>query len=150
MELKKAYPNYVQAINQMKDTTDLTKCKSNSKVISHGMSYIVYGNKLADIYIDLNKHEDFVYVSFASFKGLTEKAKTTGERIYEDLSVEEWIGTIAGVMNKHNANANHAQLVMDFTRKKVSGGQTTSVKNSGCMLTLLLLILPITTYFFLT
>lgn len=150
MDLKNEYPNYVLAINQMKDTTDLTQCKSNSKVISHGMSYIVYGNKLADIYIDLNKHEDFVYVSFASYKGLTEKAKTTGERIYEDLSVEEWIGTIADVMNKHNANPNHAQLVMDFTRKKVSGGQTASVKNSGCMVTLLLLILPVASYFFLT
>jgi hypothetical protein len=150
MDLKNEYPNYVLAINQMRDTTDLTECKSNSKVISHGMSYIVYGNKLADIYIDLNKHEDFVYVSFASYKGLVEKAKTTGERIYEDLTVEEWIGTIADVMNKHNANPSHAQLVMDFTRNKVSSSQTASVKNSGCMFTLLLLILPFTTYFFLT
>lgn len=150
MDLKNEYPNYILAINQMKDTTDLTQCKSNSKVISHGMSYIVYGNKLADIYIDLNKHEDFVYVSFASFKGLTEKAKTTGERIYEDLPVEEWIRIIADVMNKHNANPNHSQLVMDFTRKKVSGGQTTSMKNSGCMFTLLFLILPVATYYILT
>jgi len=150
MDLKNEYPNYVLAINQMKDTTDLTQCKSNSKVISHGMSYIVYGNKLADIYIDLNKHEDFVYVSFASYKGLIEKAKTTGERISKDLAVEEWIGTIADVMNKHNANPNHAQLVMDFTKKKISGGQTTSVKNSGCMVTLLLLFIPVASYFFLT
>lgn len=150
MDLKNEFPNYVLAINQMKDTTDLAQCKSNSKVISHGMSYIVYGNKLADIYIDLNKHEDFVYVSFASYTGLTEKAKTTGGRIYGDLSVEEWIGTIADVMNKHNVNPNHAQLVMDFTRKKVSGGQTASAKNAGCMFTLLLLTLPVATYFLLT
>lgn len=150
MDLKNEYPNYVLAINQMKDTTDLTQCKSNSKVISHGMSYIVYGNKLADIYIDLNKHEDFVYISFASYKGLIEKAKTTGEGIYNDLAVEEWIGTIAKVMNKHNANPNHAQLVMDFTRKKVSSNQTTPVKSSGCMVTLLLLFIPIASYIFLT
>lgn len=149
MNLKTEYPNYVLAINQMKDTTDLTQCKSNSKVLSYGMSYIVYGNKLADIYIDLNKYEDFVYVSFASYKGLIEKAKTTGERIYEDLSVEEWIGVIAEVMNKHNANPDHAQLVMDFTRGKVRGGQTTSVKNSGCMVTLLCLFIPVASYFFL-
>ena len=150
MDLKNEYPNYVLAINRMKDTTDLTQCKSNSKVISHGMSYIVYGNKLADIYIDLNKHEDFVYISFASYKGLTEKAKTTGERIYKDLAVEEWMGSIAEVMNKHNANPNHAQLVMDFTRKKVSGSQTSSAKSSGCMVTLLFLLLPIFSFFFLT
>lgn len=87
MELKKAYPNYVQAISQMKDTTDLTQCKSSTNVFSHGMSYVVYGNKLGDIYIDLNKHEDFVYVSFAAFNGLSEKAKTTGEQIYEDLDI---------------------------------------------------------------
>src|SRR5690606_4473398 len=117
--------------NQMKDTTDLTQCMSNSKVISHGMSYLVYGIKLADIFIDLNKHEDFVYVSFASFQRLVEKAKTNGERIYEDLAVKEWTGIIADVMNKHNANPHHAQLVLDFTRKKVSRGQTTSAKNSG-------------------
>lgn len=150
MDLKNEYPNYVLAINQMKDTTDLMQCKSNSKVISHGMSYIVYGNKLADIYIDLNKHEDFVYISFASYKGLTEKAKTTGERIYKDLAVEEWMGSIAEVMNKHNANPNHAQLVMDFTRKKVSGSQTSSAKSSGCMVTLIFLLLPIFSFFFLT
>ena len=150
MDLKNEYPNYVLAINRMKDTTDLTQCKSNSKVISHGMSYIVYGNKLADIYIDLNKHEDFVYISFASYKGLTEKAKTTGERIYKDLAVEEWMGSIAEVMNKHNANPNHAQLVMDFTRKKVSGSQTSSAKSSGCMVTLIFLLLPIFSFFFLT
>ena len=150
MDLKNEYPNYVLAINQMKDTTDLTQCKSNSKIISHGMSYVVYGNKLADIYIDLNKHENFVYVSFASYKGLTEKAKTTGERIHEDLPVEEWVGTIANVMNKHNANPNHTQLVMDFTRKKVSRGQTTSAKSSGCMVTLLCLFIPVASYFFLT
>lgn len=150
MELKKAYPNYVQAINQMKDTTDLTQCKSSTNVLSHGMSYVVYGNKLGDIYIDLNKHEDFVYVSFATFKGLSEKAKTTGERIYEDLDILDWRAEIAGVMNKHNANPKHAQLVMDFTRKKVSNSQKTSVKNSGCMVTLLLLFIPVATYFFLT
>lgn len=144
MDLKNEYPNYVLAINQMKDTTDLTQCKSNSKVISHGMSYIVYGNKLADIYIDLNKHEDFVYVSFASYKGLVEKAKTTGERIFEDLAVEEWIGIIADVMNKHNANPNHAQLVMDFTRRRVArSNQPVQAPKSGCVLVLLVLIIPL-------
>lgn len=150
MNLKDEYPNFVLAINQMKDTTDLTQCLSNSKVLSHGMSYRVFGNKLADIYIDLNKHEDFVYVSFASFKGLIEKARTTGEEIYEDLAVEEWVGTIAEVMNKHNANPKHAQLVMDFTRKKVSSNQTTPVKSSGCMVTFLLLFIPVASYIFLT
>lgn len=150
MDLKNEYPNYAIAINQMKDTTDLTQCKSNSNVLSYGMSYVVYGNKLADIYIDLNKHEDFVYISFASFKGLTEKAKTTGERIYKDLSVEEWRGIIAQVMNQHNANPNHAQLVMDFTRKKVSNTSTTSGKNSGCMVSLILIFLPVISFILLT
>ena len=141
------YPNYARAIAQMKDTTDLTRFKSNSKVYSHIMSYIVYGNRLGDIYINLNKHEDFVYVSFATYKGITEKAKTTGERIYRDLPVEEWINTIAEVMNKHNANPDHAQLVMNFTRQRVSRSQTGSpVKNSGCMLTFLLILIPIATY----
>jgi hypothetical protein len=147
MELKKAYPNYVQAMIQMKDTTDLTQCKSNSKVLSYGMSYIVYGNKLADIYIDLNKYEDFIYVSFTSYKGLIEKAKTTGERIFNDLDVEEWRGIIAQVMNQHNANPKHAQLVMDFTRKRVNTPKKDfQSKKSGCILTLIILILPILTY----
>lgn len=150
MELKFEYPNYYRAINQMKDTTDLKEFKSDSKVLSYIMSYIVYGNKLGDIYINLNKHQDFVYVSFASYQGLIEKAKTTGERFYDDLLVEDWIEIIAEVMNKHNANPNHAQLVMDFTRKKVSGSQTTSAKNSGCMVSLLFLFIPIASYFFLT
>lgn len=148
MELKKAYPNYVQAINQMKDTTDLTKGLSTSIVLSHFMSYRVFGNKLADIYIDLNKYEDFVYVSFSSMKGISEKARTTGERIYKDLPVEEWIETIAEVMNLHNANPNHTQLVTDFTKTRVSSSQTKSVKNSGCMVSLLFIIIPIVSYFF--
>ncbi|UBZ08260.1 hypothetical protein LDL76_06000 [Salegentibacter mishustinae] len=149
MNLKNEYPNYLRAINQMKDTTDLTLFRSNSKVLSHIMSYVVYGNKLADIYIDLNKHEDFIYISFSSYKGLTEKAKTTGERIYKDLSVEEWIGTIANVMNKHNANPRHAQLAINLTRNKIGSSQTHSVKNSGCIITLLLFFTPVASYFFL-
>lgn len=147
MELKKVYPNYVQAINQMKDTTDLSQCKSSTNVLSHGMSYVVYGNKLGDIYIDLNKHEDFVYVSFATFKGLSEKAKTTGERIYEDLDILDWRAEIARVMNMHNANPKHAQLVMDFTSRRVNSPKTYSPTiKSGCILTLIVLILPIITY----
>lgn len=148
MKLENEFPNYATAIAQMKDTTDLTLFKSNSNVYSHIMSYIVFGNRLGDIYINLNKHEDFVYVSFATFKGITEKAKTTGDRIYRDMPVEDWINTIAEVMNKHNANPDHAQLVMNFTRQRVSRSQTASpVKNSGCMLTLLLIVIPIAAYF---
>ncbi|WP_026932801.1 hypothetical protein [Christiangramia echinicola] len=147
MKLENEFPNYATAIAQMKDTTDLTLFKSNSNVYSHIMSYIVFGNRLGDIYINLNKHEDFVYVSFATYKGLTEKAKTTGDSIYRDMPVEDWITTIAEVMNKHNANPDHAQLVMNFTRQRVSRSQTGSpVKNSGCMLTFLLIIIPIVTY----
>ena len=145
MDLKNVFPNYVSAINHMKDTTDLTQCKSSPTVISHGMSYVVYGNKLADIYIDLNKYDDFVYISFATYKGLSEKAKTTGEKIHEDLPVEEWIGVIAEVMNKHNANPDHAQLVMEFTRKRVGApsGRSVHSQKSGCILMLLVLLIPI-------
>ncbi len=150
MELKKEYPNFVQAINQMKDTTDLTQCKSSKNVLSYGMTYVVYGNKLGDIYIDLNKHENFVYVSIATFKGLSEKAKTTGQRIYKDLDILDWKAEIASVMNMHNANPKHAQVVMDFTRNKVRSNQKTSVKNSGCMVTLLILFIPVISFFFLT
>lgn len=149
MNLKKEYPNFVLAINQMKDSTDLTQGLSNSRIISNVMSYSVFGNKLADIYIDLNKYEDFVYVSFSSMKGISEKARTTGERIYEDLSVDDWRENIAVVMNKHNANPNHTQLVMDFTNRRLGSSQT-SGKNSGCMVTLLLLFIPVASYFFLT
>lgn len=148
MKLENEFPNYAIAIAQMKDTTDLTLFKSDSKIYSHTMSYIVFGNRLGDIYINLNKHEDFVYVSFATYTGITEKAKTTGERIYKDMPVEDWINAIAEVMNNHNANPDHAQLVMNFTRQRVSTTQSASpVKNSGCILTLLLIILPIGIYF---
>jgi hypothetical protein len=147
MNLKNEYPNYFRAINQMKDTTDLTECKSSSKVLSHGMSYIIFGNKLGDIYIDLNKYQDFVYVSFTTFNGLVEKAKTTGDRIYDDLDVSEWRCVIADVMNKHNVNPKHAQLVMDFTRKRANTpNKSFQTKKSGCILTLLILMLPILTY----
>ncbi len=148
MNLKNEYPNYVLAINQMKDNTDLTQGLSNSRILVHVMSYRVFGNKLADIYINLNNYEDFVYVSISSNKGFNEIAKTTGERIYEDLPVEEWIETIADVMNKHNANPNHTQLVTDFTTRRAGNTQTKSVKNSGCIVSLLFLIIPIVSYFF--
>lgn len=134
----------------MKDTTDLTQCKSSKNVLSHGMTYVVYGNKLGDIYIDLNKHENFVYVSIATFKGLSEKAKTTGQRIYKDLDILDWKAEITSVMNMHNTNPKHTQVVMDFTRKKVRSSQKTSVKNSGCMVTLFILFIPVISYFFLT
>lgn len=101
----------------MKDPTDLT----NVKVIPRffHMEWPIESSEIISRYkIDLNKHEDFVYVSFASFKRLIEKAKTTGERIYEDLSVEDWIETISDVMNIHNPN--HARLVMDFQKKRIS------------------------------
>ena len=141
MDLKNEYPNYVSAINYMKDTTDLTQCKSNSKVLSYGMTYKVFGNKLADIYIDLNKHEDFVYVSFASFKGLIEKARTIGDKVFNDLEVENWIEIISDVMNKHNANPQHAKLVMDFTRKRINKTQ-----NTGCLIALFLIIIPLVSF----
>jgi len=148
MNLKNEYPNFVSAINQMKDTTDLTQGLNNSRILVHVMSYRVFGNKLADIYINLNKYEDFVYVSISSNKGFSEIARTTGERIYEDLAVEDWIETIAVVTNRHNANPNHTQLVTDFTLKRVGSTQPKSVKNSGCMVSLLFLIIPVVSYFF--
>lgn len=150
MELKKAYPNYAQAINQMRGSTDLTSGRSNSKAFSHMMSYIVFGNKLGDISIDLNKYEDFVYLSIHTYAGFKERAKTTGERIYRDLSLEEWIEEIASVTNKHNVNPRHLQVVKDFTEKKINSGGTPSSKNSGCVVGLLLLTVPLFSYFLLT
>jgi hypothetical protein len=148
MNLKNEYPNFVSAINQMKDTTDLTKGLNNSRILVHVMSYKVFGNKLGDIYINLNKYKDFVYVSFSTNKGFSEKARTTGDRIYADLSVKDWQETIAEMANKHNANPNHTQLVSDFTMRSVNSTQPKSVKNSGCMVSLLFLFIPVVSYFF--
>lgn len=134
MELKSSFPNYVQAINQMKDSTDLSPGRSNSRVFSNMMSFVVFGNKLGDISIDLNKYEDFVYVSIQTYAGFTERAKTTGERIYQDLSVEEWIEEIARVTTRHNSNPNHIKLLENFTEKKLNP------KSSGCASLLILLL----------
>lgn len=50
-------------------------------------------------------------------------------------------------MNMHNANPKHAQLVMDFTSKRVNSPKTNFPSGkSGCILSILVLILPIITY----
>ena len=148
MNLKDEYPNFVLALNQVKQTTDLTQGHSNSRILVHVMSYKFLGKKIGDIYINLNKYKDFVYISFSTNKGISEKARTTGDRIYADLSVEDWQETLTELGNKHNNNPNHTQLLREFNSRSGESRQPQSVNNSGCMVSLLFLVIPVVFYFF--
>ncbi|RKS01450.1 hypothetical protein [Flavobacterium sp. 102] len=130
-KLQSKYPNFVEAMESMKQGTDTRMISSDKLKIKYLMSLVAYNSKIGDVQIELNAiGNSNVTVTLSTLTGFTTHASTNSRLISNDLSVEQWNELIYETMIEHNSNPDHQKVAMDFLKKRLSNN---SNGKSGCL-----------------
>ncbi|RTY78242.1 hypothetical protein EKL97_14150 [Flavobacterium sp. LS1P28] len=109
IKLENRYPNFMEAMQSMKQGTDMRLDSSSISKIEYRMTFHILNNKLGDISLELNEvFSNEVSITFTTIKNFMKQAQTTSRLVKNDLSVEEWIGLISTTMIEHNSNTGYA------------------------------------------
>lgn len=145
INLENRYPNFMEAMQTMKQGTDMRLHSSSVSKIEYIMTFQIFNNKLGDISLELNEvFSNEVSIIFTTIKNFKKQAQTKSKLVKNDLSVEGWIELISTTMIEHNSNTDHQKLLLDFSSKRLG---INSHKESGCLSTVLSLVFLISLFF---
>ncbi len=128
--LQDKFPNFIEAMEYMKNGTDLKLVSSDADEIIYLMTFIILDKKLGNISAEL-KYFDGVGVvfSFSTLQGTITKTRTENRIIGYDLDVEEWLELIRETMIYHNESEDHQKILLTYSD---NDRFKKPVKKSGC------------------
>ncbi len=144
--LSKNYPNFVAFMEEARQGSDGRLVINDSERIVYKMTFLVFNNKLGDLNFELINVNGAVKFQIRTIQNNHVKATTESPIINSDLTIEEWNESFQELMENHNSNPNHANILMQFTEQKLSGR---SQQSSGCF-SVLVVFLIITSVIFMS
>lgn len=127
-KLSTSFPNFITAMESIKNGTDLILVFNNKMQIGYMMSLITFNKRIAEITFEvkmINKGEH--YFSISTMKGLSVKAVTRSKMITHDLTIEEWSNLISELSHEHISSQRHLAFLEEYAIKTFTKPKT------GCL-----------------
>lgn len=115
---------------------------SNEKTLVYIMPLMTFGKHVGDNYFEFVEDGDAYILSFVSKKGSKEYVKTSSQRIYDDLTFEEWEIFADEILKLHMGKQEYLKFVAGDFLKNLEN-QAVPNSKSGCMVLLSFFVLSI-------